>query len=183
MKFKNYLINFYLVAAVLFLASSARGEVLFNSTSNPIFGYESINQHIIFNMSFSTPDYPIELSELTFMWRRGAAENGLIHIYLLSDKNSSPGEVMEGLSEINSSELPIGEQFLAVPIKNKIVLNSKARYWIKIQVSDSPGALAYARQHGGYGVANEFYLNSFGLHKNIQTGPYLFKVDGKPLNL
>ena len=181
MKFKSYIKNFYLASIILFVASSARAEVLFDSTSNPVFDYEAINQNIVFNASFTVPNYPMELKALTLLWQRGAQESGLIHIYILGDKNSTPGDVIEEISVINSKELPIGKQVLNVPLRNKIILNPQFRYWIKIQASDSPGALAYARQHGGYGVANEYYLNTYGLHKNSVTGPYLFRVDGDRL--
>lgn len=182
MKFKDLLIFFSLLVVAFFITSPARGDVLFDSTSNNIFGYESINKNIIFNASFSTPNYPIALKDITLLWRRDANERGFIRVDLLGDKNATPGEVIGELSEINSNELPTGEQLLAVPIKNNYYLNPKTRYWIKIQASDSPGAFAYSRQHGGYGVANELYLNTFGLHKNADTGPYLFRVVGDRLN-
>lgn len=178
MKFKNNSKFFNLAVAALFLASSAQGDVLFDSTSNKIFDFESINQNIIFNASFSTPNYPIELKDVILLWRRNVNESGFIRVYLLSDKNATPGDVIGELSVINSKELPVGEQFLAVPLKNNYFLNSKTRYWIKIQASDSPGALAYARQHKGHGVVDELYLNMYGLHKNSDTGPYLFRING-----
>ena len=177
MKFKNSLIFFYFAVAIL-IAKPAQGVVLFDSTSNPVFDYESINQNIIFNASFSTPDYPIELRDISLLWRRGVNENGLIRIDLLSDKNSTPGKVISELSFINSTELPIGKQVLAVSLRYKVLLNPETRYWIRIRASGSPGALAYSRHHGGYGVAGEFYLNMYGFHKNSETGPYLFKVNG-----
>lgn len=91
MKFKSYIKNFYLASIILFVASSARAEVLFDSTSNPVFDYEAINQNIVFNASFTVPNYPMELKALTLLWQRGAQESGLIHIYILGDKNSTPG--------------------------------------------------------------------------------------------
>ena len=183
MKFKNSLFILYFAVVAILIAKPAQGVVLFDSTSNPVFDYESINQNIIFNASFSTPNYSIELRDISLQWRRGVSENGLIRIDLLSDINSTPGDVISELSLINSRELPVGEQFLAVPLKNKVLLNPETRYWIRIRASDSPGALAYSRHYGGLGTAEEFYLNMFGFHKNSETGPYLFRVEGDRRNL
>ncbi len=171
----------YFLAFTLSIATPGWGETLFDSTSNPVFDFEKVDQNVAFNASFSTPSNPTVLRDITLLWRKGSNENGLILINLLNDNKSSPGHAMEKLGEVNAGELPIGEQFITIPIKSKIPLNAKTRYWIQIRVTAESGALAYARQHEGYGVVNEYYLNSFGRHQNRETGPYLFKVVGDPL--
>ena len=171
----------YFLAITLCIATPIWGETLFDSTSNPVFDFENVDQNVAFNASFSTSSYPMVLRDITLLWRKGRNENGLIIVNLLNDNNASPGHVMENLGEVNAGELPIGEQSITIPAKNKIPLNSKTRYWIQIRVTKESGALAYARQHEGYGVINEYYLNSFGRHRNSETGPYLFKVVGDPL--
>ena len=171
----------YFLAITLCIAMPSWGETLFDSTLNPVFDFENVDQNVAFNASFSTPSYPIVLRDITLVWRKGPNENGLILVNLVNDKNVSPGHLMEKLGEVNSGALPIGEQFITIPIKNKIPLNANTRYWIQIRVTAESGALAYARQHQGYGVIDEYYLNSFGRHQNSETGPYLFKVVGDPL--
>ena len=171
----------YFLAILLGIATPSWGETLFDSTPNPVFDFEKVDQNVAFNASFSTPGYPIALRDISLLWRKGRDENGIILINLLSDIKASPGIFMEKLGEVNAGELPMGEQFISIPIKNKIPLNAKTRYWIQIRVTAESGALAYARQHQGYGVINEYYLNSFGRHRNSETGPYLFKVMGDPL--
>lgn len=181
MKLRKNSKTIYFLAIILCIATSSFGEVLFDSTSNPVFDFENVDRNIAFNVSFSTPSYPLVLKDITLLWRKGRNEDGLILVNLVNDNNTSPGYVIEKLGVVNTRKLPIGEQFITIPIKSKIPLNAKTRYWIQIRVTAESGALAYARQHQGYGVINEYYLNSFGRHRNSETGPYLFKVMGDPL--
>jgi hypothetical protein len=154
--------------------------MLFDSTLNPVFGWDAITDGITLKASFSTTDSPIVIKEVSLLWRRNQNENGVINLNLLSDDSDTPGSELERLAEIDSGALPMGDQLLTVAIKNEKILKAKTRYWIQISAAVASGAIAYSRQHTGYGVRSEFYVNMYGFHHNHVAGPYIFKIVGDP---
>ena len=155
-------------------------DVLLDSSLNPIFDFDPVDKNFTLNASFSTEDHPFIINQLKLLWRREEHQNGLIYIDLLNDNNVTLGAKLETLAEVDSGALPIGVQWLTIPIKTEKLLSAKTRYWIQIKATTATGALAYSRSHKGYGFISEYYLNSFGLRHNLSTGPYIFKVEGDP---
>ncbi len=168
-----------LFAGLVFLISAPiQAEVLFDSTANPIFDLDPVSTGVKLNASFLTGDRPIRLTNLTLRWRRDLAQTGSIHILLLDDKNMHPGSLLADLALVDARALPTSDQWLSIPIKNEQELTEKTRYWIEITATGPAGSMAYSREHGGQGVATESYLNMYGLHRNTETGPYIFKLVG-----
>ena len=171
---------FVLALLIVSTVGLVRAEVLFDSTSNSVFDTDAVTKGVILNASFSTKENPIILQKVSILLRRSNNENGLIRLNLLSDNRATPGALLEMLAEVDSRDLPIGDQLLTIPIKIQKPLNAKTRYWIQISATASSGAIAYSRKHNGYGVKSEYYLNMYGLHRNDETGPYIFKIEGYP---
>ena len=171
-----------ILVAILILSrvSGVYADVLFDSTSNPVFNSDLVTKGVTLNASFSTNDRPVNLKELTLLWRRLKNEEGLISIHLLADNHAAPGMSLDMLAEVNAQTLPVGEQFLTIPIKIQKTLNANSRYWIQIRATDDSGSMTYSRKHEGFGVKSEYYLNMYGLHRNDETGPYIFKIEGVP---
>lgn len=145
-----------------------------------MFGVDPVGSGIALNASFSSPSWPIELTEIRLLWQRGADNKGVIDVFLLSDLNAKPGKRLYKLASANAESLPIGEQWLVLPLNLNTPLSPKTRYWIEVTASAPAGSLAYSRSHLGDGVAGEAYLNSYGLHQNSVTGPYIFKITASP---
>ena len=165
-----------LAGSVFLISVPLKAETLFDSTTNPIFGLDPVSDGIKIAASFSTGNGPVRLSNLTLRWRRDSAQTGDIRILLLNDNNGRPGSVLNNLALIDSRTLPTGDQWLSIPIKNEKALKEKNRYWIEITASGSAGFVAYSRERNGQGVATESYVNMYGLHRNTETGPYIFKL-------
>jgi hypothetical protein len=115
---------------------------------------------------------------LTVRWQKDSNLSGNIHILLLEDKNEYPGSVLDNLATVDAHTLALGEQWLTVPFKNTKELSANTRYWIEISATGDPGSIAYSREKVGHGIATESYLNRYGLHRNTETGPYIFKLEG-----
>lgn len=167
-------------ALIIVGVECVNAEVLFDSSSNPVFDFDLVNNGVALNASFSTVDHPTNLNLVHLYWKRGANESGLINLNLLGDNKGVPGAQLEVLGEIDATSLPIGDQWIVFPIKPKKLLLAKTRYWIQVKSISTPGSMAYSREHHGYGVKSEYYLNMYGLHQNSETGPYLFKIEGDP---
>jgi len=176
--FKKILSGLMFAAFIISGVGLVQANVLFDSSSNPVFDLDPVTDGVTLNASFSTGEFPIALKEVRLLWKRDQNENGLIHLNLLNDSNATPGSRLEILAEIDARELPAGDQWLTIPIKIKKVLNAKTRYWIQIKATAASGAMAYSREHQGYGVKSEYYLNGYGLHRNSETGPYILKIEG-----
>jgi hypothetical protein len=178
--FRTFLNGLIFTAFIVSGIGLLHADVLFDSSSDPVFDLDPVTAGVTLNASFSTKEYPIALKEVKLRWRRGQNENGLILLNLLNDNNATPGSKLAMLAEIDSGALPIGDQWLTIPINIKKVLNAHTRYWIQIQATGPSGAMAYSKDHQGYGVKSEYYLNMYGLHRNSVTGPYIFRIEGDP---
>jgi hypothetical protein len=178
--FRKILGGLIFVSLIISDVGLARADVLFDSSSDPVFDLDPVTDEVTLNASFSTNEHPIALKGVKLLWRRGQNENGLIRLNLLRDNNATPGPKLEMLAEIDSGALPTGDQWLTVPVKIEKTLDAKTRYWIQIKATAASGAMAYSRKHEGYGVQSEYYLNMYGLHRNSETGPYIFKIEGDP---
>ncbi len=163
---------------ILLISAPASAEVLFDSTANPTFELDTVNASVRLRASFTTNERPLHLSVLTLRWKRNLGQDGSIRIFLLDNKDGLPGAVLDDLATLDARGLTAGDQWLAIPLKNAHELKKNTRYWIEITSTGETGSMAYSRQHHGQGVEAESYLNMYGLHRNTETGPYIFKLEG-----
>jgi len=163
---------------VFLISIPLQARVLFDSTAHSISDLDPVSSDFKISASFTTHEQPIRLTFLTLPWRRDLEHTGNIHIHLLEDKNGYPGPVLDSLATADVRTLALGDQWLTIPLKNTKELTAKTRYWIEITATGASGFIAYSREKIGEGIATESYLNTFGLRRNIETGPYIFKLEG-----
>ena len=178
MKINNIIVTTLFAGLVFLVSIPIQARVLFDSTSNSIFSLDPVSTEFKVSASFITHEQPIHLTILTVRWRKDIEQTGDIHILLLGDKNGYPGSVLDSLASVETRALALGDQWLTIPIQNTTALKAQTRYWIAITATDAAGFVAYSREKVGKGIATESYLNNFGLHRNADTGPYIFKLEG-----
>jgi len=178
MKIPTPILTMLFASFVFLISVPLHAEVLFDSTDNPIFDLDTVNADVKLKASFTTNESQLRLSSLTLRWRKNLGQKGIIRILLLDNKNELPGVALEDLATVDADTLTVGDQWLTIPLKNAEGLKKNTRYWIEIAATGESGAMAYSRQHHGVGVQSESYLNNYGLHRNTETGPYIFKLEG-----
>ena len=175
---KTCLIILKILAAVFSYGwISAYSETLFDSTSNPVFDYDSVTDGVVIQSSFSTLSDPVELTKLTLKWVRKADDRGVVLVTLLADNSGFPGATIEIMSLFDVNAYPVTQSWLILPINKLNPLLARTRYWIEIRASSAAGAIAYSRQHKGVGVIGEAYKNMYGLNQNVKTGPYILRLE------
>ncbi len=178
MKISASILSILFTILVLLISAPLHAEVLFDSTDNPIFDLDTVNADVKLKASFTTNESQIRLSSLTLRWRKNLGQKGIIQIILLDNKNGLPGAILDNLASVDADRLTVGDQWLTIPLKNAKELKKNTRYWIEITSTGESGSVAYSREHRGLGVEAESYLNNYGLHRNTETGPYIFKLEG-----
>jgi hypothetical protein len=178
MKIPTQILTILFASFVFLISAPLHAEVLFDSTNNPIFDLDTVNADAKLKASFTTNENPLRLSSLTLRWRKNPGQKGIVRILLLENQNGLPGLVLEDLASVDADTLTVGDQWLTIPLKNAEDLKNNTRYWLDITATGESGAMAYSREHHGQGVEAESYLNNYGLHRNTETGPYIFKLEG-----
>jgi hypothetical protein len=165
-------------AATLLTAVSDNAVILFDSTPDPAYGFDTISDAVPLNASFSTGGGSVELTQVKLMLRKSAPGSGAVSISLLSDSQKSPGPLLEKNIGAAESGAPSPDaQLVDIRVVSSRVLSANTRYWIEVSGSGNAGEWAYSRTRNGSGIASEFYKNSFGLHADMETGPYIMQVD------
>ena len=165
------------VAATLLTAVSDNAVVLFDSSADPGYGFDAISDAVPLNASFSTGAASVALSEVKLLLRKAASGSGTINVSLLSDNRTAPGPLLENIGSVESGALSPDAQLVEIRVAPSRVLSANTRYWIEVSGSGNAGEWAYSRSHDGSGIASEFYKNSFGLHPDMETGPYIMQVN------
>lgn len=167
----------FAVATALLTAVSDNAVILFDSTVDPGYGFDAISNAVPLNASFSTGAAAVALSEVKLLLRKSAPGNGTINVSLLSDNQTAPGPLLENIASIDSGALSPDARLVEIRVASPHTLSANTRYWIEVSGSGNAGEWAYSRSHDGNGIASEFYKNSFGLHADIETGPYVMQVN------
>ncbi len=165
------------VATGLLTAASDNAIILFDSTADPSYGFDAISDAVPLNASFSTGAASVALTEVKLLLRKTAPGGGTIDVSLLSDSQAAPGPSLGLIGSIESGALSPDAQLVEIRAASPPVLSAQTRYWIKVTGSGNAGEWAYSRSHNGSGIAAEFYKNSFGLHADMETGPYVMQVN------
>lgn len=165
------------VAATLLTAVADNAVVLFDSTADPGYGFDTISNTVRLTASFSTPGVPVALTDVKLLLRKSAPGSGAINVALLSDGQAAPGPLLENIGRIETGGLSPDARLVEIRAVSPRVLAANTRYWIDVSGSGNAGEWAYSRSHNGSGIASEFYKNGFGLHADMETGPYIMRVN------
>lgn len=168
----------FVTAATLLTAVSDNAIVLLDSTPDPAYGFDTISDAVPLNASFSTGGVSVALTEVKLMLRKSAPGSGSINVSLLSDSQKTPGPLLEkDMGTVESGALSPDARLIDIRVVSSRVLSANTRYWIEVSGSGNAGEWAYSRTRNGSGIASEFYKNSFGLHADMETGPYIMQVN------
>jgi hypothetical protein len=165
------------VATTLLTAASDNAVVLFDSTADPGYGFDTISNAVPLNASFSTPGVSVALTDVKLLLRKSLPGSGTINVALLSDSQAAPGPLLENIGRVESSGLSSDARLVEIRVVSPRVLSANTRYWIDVSGAGNAGEWAYSHSHNGSGITSEFYKNGFGLHADMETGPYIMRVN------